>query len=178
VQVKAYKQAPTIYFLEEKAKVAAFVKLDVNCQNKYRDWHRVIEIETSTDIEYQISIDKDITVKLILDKFVLEYRAVKNSSIGTIETRNIKQLLNLLSKIIYSVVNSLFGKGFKIPVPETFYYTLSGIEVGHKNGYLYIYATPNFEKIDLLQLFEIGITQISFSTLDLIRLLTTGTISD
>jgi hypothetical protein len=72
----------------------------------------------------------------------------------------------------------LFGKGFKIPVPDTFYYTLSGIEVGHKNGYLYIYATPNFEKIDLLQLFEIGITQISFSTLDLIRLLTTGTISD
>jgi hypothetical protein len=90
VQVKAYKQAPTIYFLEEKAKVAAFVKLDVNCQNKYRDWQRVIEIETSSDVEYQISIDKDITVKLILDKFVLEYRAVKNSSIGTIETRNIK----------------------------------------------------------------------------------------
>ena len=164
--------------MEDKAKVEAFVKLDVICQNQFNDWRRVIEIETSSDIEYQIQLDKDITVKLVLNKFVLEYRAVRNSSIGMIETRNIKQLLNLLSKIIYSVVNSLFGKGFKVPVPQTFYYTLNEIEVGHKNGYLYINATPNFEKIDLLLLFELGIAQIQFSTLDLIRLLTTGTISD
>jgi len=50
------------------------------------------------------------------------------------------------------VVNSWFDKGYKFPTNDLIYATLSSVQIGHQDGYLYVYATPNFEKIDMFNI--------------------------
>lgn len=66
--------------------------------------------------------------------------------------------------MIFSLVNSFFNQGFSvIPENDLFYYSLSSVKISHKNGYLYIHATPFFEKIDLLAIAEFGIKALDIN---------------
>lgn len=90
---------------------------------------------------------------LSMRRFKLQLERIPFSALGKIQIDNINQLLNIVSKIIFSSVNSFLNKGFKIlPTSEVFYWTFSSVQLSHQNGYLYIHATPVFENIDLLQL--------------------------
>ena len=48
-------------------------------------------------------------------KFEIKYENLAKSSIGRINQDNLKELLSVLSKLIYSILNTLFDSGYKIP---------------------------------------------------------------
>ena len=85
-----------------------------------------------------------------------------------IQDRNISQLLEIISKIIFSILNSWFDKGYKLPlINDEFYYTLNTVIISHEDGYMYIHATPNFENIDLFKLLSLGLEQAGLTIRDL-----------
>ena len=108
ILISAYKSAPTISFLDEYAESIAFYRFNISCMNQNDQMENVIDIETSALVEFKIIITTDLTLKLKMRKFKLEYVNSSSSSLGFIEIENISQLLSILSKLIFSLVNSWF----------------------------------------------------------------------
>ena len=102
--------------------------------------------------------------------FQLKYEG-SNSSIGSIKSENISQLLNVISKLIYSIINSFFELGYKLPLNnENFYWTINTVKISHDDGYMYLHATPNFEKIDLFTLIQTAMETAGVTVADLFEL--------
>lgn len=113
----------------------------------------MVEIETSTDMAYSILMTNDLLLKMKVQNFELKYLKISNSSIGPIKSKNISQLLNVLSNFLFSILNTWFDQGYMLPLNnDNFFWTLNTVKISHDDGYMYIHATPNFEKIDLFTL--------------------------
>ena len=116
---------------------------------------------------YSIVMTEDLLVKMQIQKFELMYQRIAYSSIGPIKSKNISQLLTILSKLIYSVLNSWFDQGYRLPLNnDTFYWTLNTVKISHGDGYMYIHATPNFEKIDLFMLLKMAMENAGLTFAD------------
>ena len=52
------------------------------------------------------------------------------------------------------MINTVLGRGFTFPANDLIYFTLSSVRVSHNDGYLFIHATPDFAKIDLIKIIQ------------------------
>jgi hypothetical protein len=65
------------------------------------------------------------------------------------------------------VLNSWFDQGYKLPLNnDTFYWTLNTVKISHDDGYMFLHATPNFEKIDLFMLLQAGMENAGYTFAD------------
>jgi hypothetical protein len=69
-----------------------------------------------------------------------------------IKTKNFRQLILILTKIIITITNTFFSAGFKLPQTNEFSATFDRVSISHQEGYMYLHATPEFQKIDLYSL--------------------------
>lgn len=152
------------------------MKFNISCIDIDGNMSPVIAIETQTNIEFKLQITNDLEIQLRIRKFTIVQENKPVSSIGVIDKKNISRLLKILSKIMYSLLNSWFDRGYKIPLEdsELIYWTFNTINVGHGDGYLYIHAAPNFEKFNLLELVQMGLKSNNITISDLFDIALNG----
>jgi len=92
----------------------AFIKFTIICEDRTGEEQNVVEFNTHSDIKLKLEITRDMVVKMDILKFKIEYLNLVESNIGTINEYNIRQLLSILSKLIYSILNTLFDSGYQI----------------------------------------------------------------
>ena len=151
------------------------MKFNISCIDIDGDMSPVINIETQTNIEFKLQITNDLEIQLRIRKFKIN-KENSLSFIGKVRDENIDQLLSILSKIMYSLLNSWFDRGYKIPLEKTelIYLTFNTINVGHGDGYLYIHAAPNFEQFNLLELVQMGLKSNNITVSDLLDIALNG----
>lgn len=90
-------------------------------------------------MEFKARVLKNLKVQLDINKFKLRLHSSKNSSIGPIYEENLAQFLEILSKLIYALMNSWFMDGYQMPIQDQyFYWTLNSVEITHHDGYMQI----------------------------------------
>lgn len=75
-----------------------------------------------------------------------------------------------MSKLCSSIVNSWSERGLKFPVTDGLQWTIGQTTISHKDGYLYVHATPNFEQIDLFKLAQDGMQEANITFTDLFEM--------
>lgn len=108
---------------------------------------------SSGSVQFTFEMKDYLNVRINFYKIDLKQEGM-DSSIGYINPDHINQLLEILSKLVYTIANSIFGQGYQVPLTNEFYWTLESVVVSHKNGYLLILASFNFEKIDIFALVQ------------------------
>lgn len=121
-------------------------------------------------MEFNLKLSEDMILRMEIQTFQIKQEQISNSNIGLIKDRNISQLLEIISKIIFSILNSWFDKGYQLPlINDEFYYTLNTVIISHEDGYMFIHATPNFENIDLFKLVSKILENAGYTTRGLIN---------
>lgn len=67
--ISAFKEPPVIAFTKEAFTLKAYIKIAVDCKNVNDELKRVVEIETSTDMAYKVTMTDDLLVRMEVQNF-------------------------------------------------------------------------------------------------------------